>query len=122
MNDDNDRPATDSTTEPATATVDTPDVAELEAGIARTREELAQTVDQLAAKLDVKTRIRNRVSETRDVATIQVRLLRDRLTGVDGKPTPTALSFGGGIVAAVAAVVLVKLWIRPSRPSARRRR
>ena len=122
MNDDNDRPATGSTTEPATATVDTPDVAELEAGIARTREELAQTVDQLAAKLDVKTRIRNRVSETRDVATIQVRLLRDRLTGVDGKPTPTALSLGGGIVAAVAAVVLVKLWIRPSRPSARRRR
>ena len=115
MSDDNDRSSAGSNTEPATATVDTPEVAELEADIARTREELAQTVDQLAAKLDVKTRIRNRVSETRDAATVQVRSVRDRLTGVDGKPTPAALSIGGGVVAAIAAVVLVKLWIRPSR-------
>ena len=120
MSDDNDRSSAGSNTEPATATVDTPEVAELEADIARTREELAQTVDQLAAKLDVKTRIRNRVSETKDVATVQVRSMRDHLTGIDGKPAPTALSIGGGVVAAIAAVVLVRLWTRPS--STRRRR
>ena len=119
MSDDNDRSSAGSNTDTATATVDT-DVAEVEAGIARTREALALTVDQLAAKLDVKTRIRNRVSETRDLATVQVRSMRDRLTGIDGKPAPTALSVGGGIVAAIAAVVLVRLWTRPS--STRRRR
>jgi Protein of unknown function (DUF3618) len=124
MNDLNAPPATGSNSETATQDVDTSDVAELEADIARTRDELAHTVDQLAAKLDVKTRIRNRAVETKDAATYRVRLVRNHLTDDDGTPTPTALSIGGGIVAAIAAiaaVVLIRLWRRPSRTSSRRR-
>ena len=72
-------------------------MAELEADIARTREELADTVDQLAAKLDVKTRIRNRVTEAKDAATAQVQSARQHLVGVDGKPRPATLSVGGAV-------------------------
>jgi hypothetical protein len=122
MSDENARPATASNAQTATEVVDPPDVAELEADIARRREELAHTVDQLAAKLDVKSRMRNRVTETKDAATYQVRSFRDRVTGDDGKPTPAALSIGGVVVAAIAVVVLVKLWFRSSRPGSRRRR
>ena len=91
----------------------------LEADIARTRQDLAHTVDQLAAKLDLKTRIRNRVAETREAANAQAQTARTYLVGVDGKPRPAAMSVGGGIFAALAAVVLVRLWMRPSRRRSR---
>ena len=96
-------------------------MAELEADIARTREDLADTVDQLSAKLDVKTRIRNRAAEAKDAATVQVQSARQHLVDVDGKPRPTTLGVGGGVLAAIAAVVLVKLWLRPARRPSRRR-
>jgi hypothetical protein len=100
---------------------DSPETAELEAEIARTREELAQTVDQLAAKLDVKSRVRARVSETRDAAASQVRSVRERATDSDGKPTPAALSIGGGVVAGIVVVVVVGWWVRSARRSRGRR-
>jgi hypothetical protein len=103
-------------------TVATPEMAELEADIARTRQELADTVDQLTAKLDVKTRVRNRAIEAKDAATVQVQSARQRLVDTDGKPRPAAFGIGGGVVAAIAAVVLVKLWQRPARPRRRRSR
>ena len=72
----------------------TADAAQLQAEIERTREELAQTVDQLAAKLDVKSRV------------------RDRVTGPDGKPTPAVTSAGAGVVAGLAAMFILWLWGR----------
>ena len=63
---------------------------QLEADIARQREELAATVTQLQQKLDVKARARD-----------EVRHLKDRATTASGRPRPD-LS-----VAAVAAVVLL---------------
>ena len=72
----------------------TADAAQLQAEIERTREELAQTVDQLAAKLDVKSRI------------------RDRVTSPDGKPTPAVTSAGAGIAAALVTMVVLWLWGR----------
>ena len=59
---------------------------QIEADIARQREELAATV---SARLDVRTRARARAAE-----------LRDRATTPDGRPTPAV---------AVAAVALVAL-------------
>jgi hypothetical protein len=109
-------------TEIPSETAATPEMADLEAEIARTREDLASTVDQLTAKLDVKTRIRARAIEAKDVATVRVRSARQRLVGVDGRLRPAALGVGG-VLAAIAAVVLVKLWQRPAkRPSSRSRR
>jgi hypothetical protein len=64
----------------------TDDVAALQSEIERTREELAHTVDQLAAKLDVKSRVRNRV------------------TTADGRPAPPVVA---GVVLLGAAIVVV---------------
>ncbi|ABL80456.1 MULTISPECIES: DUF3618 domain-containing protein [unclassified Nocardioides] len=61
----------------------------LEADIARQREDLATTVDQLHAKLDVKARAQDKAHE-----------LKDRATTADGRPRPDLTA------AAVAAVVL----------------
>lgn len=105
---------------------DAPEVAVLQADIERTREELAQTVDQLTAKLDVKSRVRDRAIETKDRAAAQLQSLREqaaeRATDDDGKPTPVAMSIGGGVLAGLAAVVLVLMWRRSSRGGRSRRR
>jgi hypothetical protein len=63
---------------------------EIEADIARQREEIATTVNQLQAKLDVKTRAQAKAAE-----------LKDRATTPSGKPRPDLTA------AAVAVVVLV---------------
>jgi hypothetical protein len=105
---------------------DASEVAALQADIERTREELAQTVDQLTAKLDVKTRVRDRAVQTKERAVAQVQTLRERAadqaTDDDGKPTAVAMSIGGGVIAGLAAVVLVRVWRRSSRGDRRRRR
>ena len=101
---------------------ETPEVAELQADIERTRADLAQTVDQLTAKLDVKTRVRNRVSDTKETATGQLRRLRDQATDDGGKPTPTTMGVGGGVLAAAVAVLVVVLWRRNNTPRRIKRR
>ena len=63
---------------------------QLEADIARQREEVAATVTQLQQKLDVKSRAKD-----------EVRQLKDRVTTASGRPRPDLT------VAAVAAVVLL---------------
>ncbi|HEY2880012.1 DUF3618 domain-containing protein [Nocardioides sp.] len=98
-------------------------VVELEADIERTREDLAQTVDRLAEKLDVKTRARNRMIQTRDEAAWRWRTLRNRATDAQGNPDPVTIGAGGGVLAALVAVLVVALWRRnqTSRRSRRRR-
>jgi hypothetical protein len=68
---------------------------EIEADIARQREELAATVTELHARLDVKARTKAKAAE-----------LRGRATTPDGKPDPRV------VAAAVAVVVLagVAFW------------
>ncbi len=70
---------------------------EIEADIARQREELAATVTELHARLDVKARTKAKAAE-----------LRGRATTPEGKPDPRV------VAAAVAVVVLagVALWRR----------
>lgn len=68
--------------------------AELEAEIEEQRDQLAETVDQLTHKLDVKAQARERAS-----------LLRERATTDSGKPRPEL------IVAATSALVLAGLLV-----------
>jgi len=69
----------------------------IRADIERTREDLAQTVDALHAKLDVKTRAKDKVVQVKNSATTN-----------DGKPRPEV------IAVAVAALVVVAglVWWR----------
>lgn len=71
---------------------------ELEAEIAIQREQLAGTVDQLAAKLDVKSQAQQKVAS-----------LKDSVTTDDGRPRNDVLAAAGSLVA--MAVVLL-LWRR----------
>ncbi len=63
MDDQNPVPGPDGTNEPGSSS---PEVARLEADLEQTRERLAETVDALGAKLDVRTRTTEKVSELRD--------------------------------------------------------
>ncbi len=87
----------------------TPGVDEIEADIARTREQLATTVDELTGRLDVKSRVKGRVEQTKQDAARRVHMARDKATDPDGRPTPPAIA---GAVAAVALVALVVWWRR----------
>ena len=71
---------------------------ELEADVEAQREQLAGTVDELAAKLDVKSHAQEKVAALKDSATTD-----------DGTPRPEVLAAVGSLVA--MAVVLV-LWRR----------
>jgi MYXO-CTERM domain-containing protein len=75
----------------------TPD--QIEADIARQREELAATVTQLHARLDVKTRARGKVNE-----------LKDRATTDSGKPRPDI-----AVVAVLTVVALAGLAVWRAR-------
>ncbi|WP_244931756.1 DUF3618 domain-containing protein [Nocardioides sp. W7] len=68
--------------------------AEIEADIARQREALAGTVDQLQARLDVKARAKAKVAE-----------LQDRATDDSGKPTPAVIGVAGGALLLVGALL-----------------
>jgi hypothetical protein len=76
------------------------DPASIEADVIRRREELAQTVDALSHKLDVKARAQDKVTELRDAATTNA-----------GRPRPELLLLVGALVAGTAALV----WWRHRR-------
>ncbi len=71
---------------------------QLEADIARQREELAETVTQLQARLDMKTRAQHKAAE-----------LKDRATTATGRPRPD-LSVAAALT--VALVVGLVAWRR----------
>lgn len=75
---------------------------ELEAEIAEQREQLAATVDQLTAKLDVKSQAQQKVAGLKDSATTD-----------DGRPRPEVLAAAASLVA--MAVVLVVWRVRRDR-------
>jgi hypothetical protein len=71
---------------------------QIEADIAAQRERLAQTVDQLSAKLDVKSRTRARLAD-----------MKDRATTVDGTPRPEVIAAAGSLVAMIAVLLIWRL-------------
>ncbi len=76
----------------------TPD--DIQADIEQQRAHLAQTVDQLSHKLDVKAQGKAKVDD-----------LKDRATTDDGKPRPEVIA---GAAAALTAFVLLVWWRRRS--------
>ncbi len=72
--------------------------ARIEADIERQREDLAQTVDQLSQKLDVKAQAKAKAAD-----------VKDRATTDSGKPRPELV---GAAVSLVAVVALIVWWRR----------
>ena len=73
---------------------------DIQADIERQREQLAQTVDELGHKLDVKAQTRAKVAE-----------VKDRATTDEGKPRPELL----GAAAAVVLTAGLLIWLRSRR-------
>jgi hypothetical protein len=82
------------------ATTGDPAVAAAERDVERNREQLAETVDALHAKLDVKTKAQDKVHE-----------LKERATDESGKPRPQALAAAAAAVLGITAL----LWWRHRR-------
>ncbi|QZY30296.1 DUF3618 domain-containing protein [Nocardioides coralli] len=68
---------------------------ELQAEIDAQREELAHTVDELAARLDVKSRATARAAD-----------LKDRATTDAGKPRPEVLAAAASLIAMTAVLIV----------------
>ncbi|MDX6358444.1 MAG: hypothetical protein QOH37_1498 [Nocardioidaceae bacterium] len=68
--------------------------AEIETDIERQRDHLAETVDQLSHKLDVKAQAKERAAR-----------LQDRATTDSGKPRPEVVAGAVALVAVVAGLV-----------------
>ena len=100
-------------TTPASGT-QTASVTELREDIAQHRQELAQTVDALAAKLDVKARTRARLEAGRAKAVETVTTARDHATDDNGAVRPELLVAAGVLALSVTAITLLGLRRRSS--------
>jgi hypothetical protein len=85
--------------------------AEIEAEIDQQREELAETLDALSAKLDVKAQAQAKAKEVKATTQIKVAETKDRATTDDGKPRPELIGAAVVLVAGTVAYV----WWRRSR-------
>lgn len=95
---------------------------EIQADIERQREQLAETVDQLGHKLDVKAQTKAKVDDVKVQAKVKVdevklqtkvkaEEVKDRATTDDGKPRPEVLGAAAAVVLGVALVI----WLRRRR-------
>jgi hypothetical protein len=84
---------------------------EIQADIERQREQLAQTVDQLGHKLDVKAQTKAKVDDVKVQTKAKVAEVKDLSTTDEGKPRPEVL----GAAAAVVVGVALLIWFRRRR-------
>jgi len=85
---------------------------EIQADIERQREQLAETVDQLGHKLDVKAQTKAKVQDVKVQTKAKVDDIKNLSTTDEGKPRPEVL---GGAAAVVVAIVLLLVWLRRRR-------
>ncbi len=78
---------------------------EIAADIEVQRDQLAGTVDALAAKLDVKQQARARVEDAKATASARVGVLKERATSSGGRPRPELLALAGTVLLVTVAVV-----------------
>ena len=94
------------------------DINEIQADIEQTRENLGETVDQLASKLDVKSRTKARASDVKSHANEKAKLVQERATELgqsakdaatddQGKPKSSVLGGAAGVAAVVVGVIVI---------------
>lgn len=86
-----------------------PGVEELQHEVEETRAELAETVEALSAKLDVKSRARDKVAATKQQALDRVAQAKAGATDERGRPTPVTLAVTAAVCAVLAGAVVV-VW------------
>ena len=105
------------------STDEKPDIDQLQADIEQTRAELGETVEALTAKLDVKSRAKERLNQYKthasgQVSTAQARAVdltksaRTAATTEDGKPTPTVLAGAAAVLVTTLTALGLTLWRR----------
>jgi cobalamin biosynthesis Mg chelatase CobN len=82
---------------------------EIQADIEQQREELAETLDALSAKLDVKAQAQAKAQDVKATTQLKVARTRQRATTETGKPRPEVV---GGVVLVVVAVAGLVWWRR----------
>ena len=84
---------------------------EIQEDIEQQREQLAQTVDQLGHKLDVKAQSKAKVEDVKVQTQAKLAEAKDMSTTDDGKPRPEVI----GAVAAVVVGIGMIIWLRRRR-------
>ncbi len=84
---------------------------EIQADIERQRASLADTVDQLGHKLDVKSQAKSKVEDVKAQTQAKAAEVRDLSTTDDGKPRPEVLGAAAALVLGVGLIV----WLRRRR-------
>jgi len=84
---------------------------EIQEDIEQQREQLAQTVDQLGHKLDVKAQGKAKIEDVKAQTQAKIAEVKDMSTTDEGKPRPEVL---GAAVAVVVGVAMI-IWLRRHR-------
>ena len=84
---------------------------EIQADIERQREQLAETVDQLGHKLDVKANTKAKVDDVKVQTMAKVHDVKERSTTDDGKPRPEVLGAAAALLSGLALII----WLRRRR-------
>ena len=84
---------------------------EIQTDIEQQREQLAQTVDQLGHKLDVKAQSKAKVEDVKAQTQAKLAEAKDISTTDEGKPRPEVLGAAAALVAGVAMII----WLRRRR-------
>ena len=84
---------------------------EIQEDIEQQRAQLAQTVDQLGHKLDVKAQGKAKVEDVKAQTQAKLAEAKELSTTDEGKPRPEVL----GAAAAVVAGVVIIIWLRRRR-------
>jgi len=84
---------------------------EIQEDIEQQREQLAQTVDQLGHKLDVKAQGKAKIEDVKAQTQAKLVEAKELSTTDDGKPRPEVL----GAAAAVLVGVAMIIWLRQRR-------
>ena len=74
-------------------------------------EQLAQTVDQLGHKLDVKAQSKAKVEDVKAQTQAKLAQAKEVSTTDDGKPRPEVIGAAAAVVAGVAMII----WLRQRR-------
>ncbi len=84
---------------------------EIQEDIEQQREQLAQTVDQLGHKLDVKAQSKAKVEDVKAQTQAKLTQAKELSTTDEGKPRPEVIGAAAAVVVGVAMII----WLRRRR-------